>query len=408
MTDKGILSMSHMERDPNSLLRLVLIVGLVSMLLILSLTGYGIYRDAAKEIILDAEDNAVRIATVMVEEHEDFLFSAGQENIAFSQSEIDLFSQHARKFLHPFEIVKIKIFDLDRVIIFSTDAKIIGKKVENNPRLERALRGEVDSHKETKGEMIDLVEEQRFDVDVVETYLPVLNASGQIAGSFELYLDVTRFRDAITKRVTSSVVILGTILLLVFSFAYIIVHLGAKQLKKLLQRLQKLAVTDPLTGAFNRGAVLTRAEEELSRMERRKALAPGISLGVIMIDLDRFKKVNDTYGHQTGDEVLREMTRRVESCLREYDVFGRYGGEEFLVVVPDGDFESAMVVAERIRFELTKAPFLCGEHKLPITASFGVTCCANPDEGINAALQRADEALYEAKDQGRNRVVGKT
>ncbi len=397
---------SRLERDPGSLLRLLVLVGITSMLLVLSLTGYGIYRQSTEDVLRAAEDDAVRIATVMVEEHQDFLFSSGEKSIALSPAEIDLFSQHVRMFLPPFGIVKIKVFDLERIIIFSTDAKIIGKKVVGNPRLERALAGEIDSHQETKEEVIDLVEETLLDVDVVETYLPVFNKSGQIAGSFELYLDVTRYRNEINQRVTTSVLILGTILLLVFSFAYVVVFLGVKQLKKLLQRLQQLAVTDPLTGAFNRGAVLTRAEEELSRMERRKALMPGISLGVIMIDLDHFKNVNDTYGHQTGDEVLREMSRRVESCLREYDVFGRYGGEEFLVVVPDGDFSGAMVVAERIRFELTKAPFICGAHSLPITASFGVTCCHDPAEGINAALQRADDALYQAKDDGRNRVVG--
>lgn len=407
MTNMDILTQTRLERDPNSLLRLLVIVGFFSMVLILGLTGYGIYRTASEEILLAAEDDAVRIATVIVAEHNEHLFSDGQDNIALSLTEIDFFSQQIRKFLHPFEIVKIKVFDLERTIIYSTDAKIIGKKVAGNPRLERALRGEVDSHKETKGEMIDLIEEQRLDVDVVETYLPVFNASGAIAGSFELYLDVTRYRETINARVISSLLILGTILLLVFATAYLFVNMGAKQLKKLLQRLQMMAVTDPLTGAFNRGAIINRAQEELSRMERRKAVETGTSLGVIMIDLDYFKKVNDTYGHLTGDDVLREMSKRVEACLREYDVFGRYGGEEFLVVAPDVNFKSAMVVAERISFELVKAPFDCGEHQVPITASFGVTCCQDPSEGLNAALQRADEALYQAKEEGRNRVVGK-
>ncbi len=405
--NEGTVTLTRLERDPNSLLRLLVMVGIIAMLLILSLTGYGIYRKAHNEVLLAAEDDAVRIATVMVEEHNEFLFSSGQDNIALSPSQIDLFNEHVRKFLHPFSIVKIKVFDLNRIIIFSTEAKIIGKKVENNPRLEKALFGGIDSHKETKGAMIDLVDEERFDVDVIETYLPVFNNEGKISGSFELYLDVTRYRDTVNDQVVSSIVLLGIILFLVFATAFLFVNKGVSQLKKLLDRLQKMAVTDPLTGAFNRGAVLTRATEELARMERRKAIEQGIHLGVIMIDLDHFKAVNDTYGHQVGDDVLREMTNRVECCLREYDVFGRYGGEEFLVVVPDGDFQGALVVAERIRFELNKAPFACGGQKLPITASFGVTCCTNPHEGLNVALQRADEALYQAKDDGRNRVVGK-
>ena len=125
-----------------------------------------------------------------------------------------------------------------------------------------------------------------------------------------------------------------------------------------------------------------------------------------MIDLDHFKNVNDTYGHQAGDDVLREMATRVKNCLREYDVFGRYGGEEFLVITPDTEFQGTMVIAERIRFELTKTPFISGTQKLSVTASFGVTCFHDSSEGVSTALQRADEALYQAKDEGRNRVIG--
>lgn len=406
MADDLMLSMSRFERDPNCLLRLLILVGIVAMLLTLCLTGYGIYHDATTDMVRTAEDDAVRIAAVIVAEQSKYLFSSGEQSVSLSPAEQKLFDQEIRAFLHPFEIVKIKVFDLERIIIFSTDANIIGQKVAFNPRLEKALSGAIDSYKETRGEVFDLVEEQRLDVDVVETYLPVFNAAGEVAGSFELYLDVTRFREAINKRVTSSVLILGTILLSVFSLAYVVVFLGAKQLKKLLLRLQKMAVTDPLTGAFNRGAVIGRVEEEFSRMERRTALEPDTSLGIIMVDLDYFKKVNDTYDHQVGDDVLREMAKRVRACLREYDVFGRYGGEEFLVIVPDGNFKEAMVTAERIRHELVKAPFVSGARKIPITASFGVTCCHDPDEGINVALQRADEALYQAKDAGRDRVVG--
>lgn len=407
MTSQDLMLQSRMDRDPNRLLHLLVGVGVISMLLILSLTGYGIYRDATEDIVLAAQDDAERIATAMVGEHNKLLFRSGEKNIALDQAEIALFNQQIRKFLHPFGIVKIKVFNIDRVIIYCTDSELIGKTVTGNPRLENALQGKVDSHLETKGQMIDLVEEQLLDVDVVETYLPVLNSAGEVAGSLELYLDVTRYRDEKRGRVTTSVFILGTILLLVFIFSYVIVYLGVGQLKRLLYRLQQLAVTDPLTGTFNRGAVLSRAEEELTRMKRRKDLSSRISLGVIMIDLDHFKKVNDTYGHQIGDEVLQEMTKRVNVCLREYDVLGRYGGEEFLVIIPEGDFKNSMVVAERIRFELTEAPFDCGGHKLPITASFGVTCCNDTAEGINSALRRADGALYEAKNKGRNRVVGR-
>ena len=375
------------------------------MLLILSLTGYGIYRQSMQDVLHAAEDDAKRITAVMMDEHKNLLFNDGKQKNGLNKQEIAILNKHIRKFLHPFGIVKIKVFNLNRNIIFSTDVNIIGEKDTGNPRLDRALYGEIDTHLEIKDTMVDLAEEQLFDVDVVETYLPSFNASGKIIGSIELYVDVTRYRVETQRRVTRSVLILGIILLLVFSISYAIVYVGAQHLKQLFLQLQTMAVSDPLTGIYNRGALINRAEEELSRLKRGNALPHGNGLGVIMIDLDYFKKVNDTYGHQTGDKVLCEMTTRVTNCLREYDIFGRYGGEEFLVFVPNSDLNGVKVTAERIRNELNKSPFICGDYTLPITASFGVTCCQDPTETINVTLQRVDKALYKAKEDGRNRVV---
>ena len=104
--------------------------------------------------------------------------------------------------------------------------------------------------------------------------------------------------------------------------------------------------------------------------------------------------------------MLKEMSQRVCDCLREYDVLGRYGGEEFLVIIPDAKFSTTMIVAERICADLGQEPFVFEGHELTVTASLGVTCCRNSDEDLSVVLQRADEALYEAKNSGRNRVVG--
>jgi diguanylate cyclase (GGDEF)-like protein len=399
--------LSDLKVDPNSLPRLLLVLGLVSMVLILTLSGIGIYRVASEAVLRDAEDDGVRIATVMVSQQYKYLFSEGEKNIALNSQELADFDRQTKDFLHPFAIVKIKVFDLNRVIIYSTDTNIIGMRVEDNIGLDRALSGEIDSHLETKDQFIDLVEEQLLDVDVVEMYLPVNNAAGEIAGSFELYLDVTRYRDDITHRVASSILILTTILLAVFALSFWVVRKGVGQLKELLARLHQMALIDSLTGAFNRAAVLQRAKVELSHMARRELKLPSAhSLGVVMLDLDHFKAVNDTYGHQAGDEVLRELSRRLIATLREHDTFGRYGGEEFLVLTPDCEYEGTMIIAERIRRCLSDVPFKIGENALHITASFGVTCCSDPTEDFDTTLQRADEALYKAKDSGRNRVVG--
>jgi len=400
-----MFSINRIEQNPNSLLRWLVFIGIISMFLILSLTGFGIYRQSIGDVVHDAEEDARRIAAVMMADHENHLFISGERNIVLNRRDIAFINENIRKFLHPFGIVKIKIFGHDRQVIFSNDSSIIGKVNVGNKRLDRALGGEIDSHLETKDTVVDLAEEQLFDVDVVETYLPFYNAEGKIVGSIELYLDVTRYRKELNQRVTRSVLIIGVILLLVFSISYVIVNIETQQLKKLLLQLQKMAVTDPLTGIYNRGASINRAEEEISRMKRNKVASAGNTLGVIMIDLDHFKTVNDTYGHQIGDEVLREMTTRVTSCLREYDIFGRYGGEEFLMFVPDSDLKSVNAAAERIRHGLNASFFTCGDNNLQITASFGVTSCRDFTEPLNVILQRVDEALYKAKEEGRNRVV---
>jgi len=172
--------------------------------------------------------------------------------------------------------------------------------------------------------------------------------------------------------------------------------------------LQEKAITDPLTGVLSRGYILERAEEELSRLKRRNlSETDKTSFGVIMLDIDHFKNVNDTYGHLVGDMVLKELAQRMQSSLREYDVIGRYGGEEFLVLIPDEGIEGTKRAAERVHDLITKTPFNVDSLELNIKVSMGVSYCHNPDENIKNALERVDQALYEGKENGRNRIVVK-
>ncbi|MDI5928895.1 PleD family two-component system response regulator [Rhizobium leguminosarum] len=164
----------------------------------------------------------------------------------------------------------------------------------------------------------------------------------------------------------------------------------------------ELAVTDPLTGLYNRRYL----DSHLNVLFNR-SMARGRPLSVLITDIDRFKHVNDTYGHDGGDEVLREFANRVRSTIRGADLACRYGGEEFVVVMPDTSPEIAAAVAERLRAAIENAPFMlkhAGEA-LNVTASFGIasriTSVLTPDQ----LMKQADLALYEAKNTGRNRVV---
>jgi two-component system cell cycle response regulator len=166
------------------------------------------------------------------------------------------------------------------------------------------------------------------------------------------------------------------------------------------EALRYRATRDTLTGLLNRGVVLERLQQELSRARRGE----GDSMAALLFDLDHFKHINDRYGHLAGDEVLREVGRRVHEVLRPYDHFGRYGGEEFLVVLADRGAEEALVVSERIRAVLASRPVRAEGAIIPVTASLGAVTSAQASDG-EALVRLADHALYAAKGSGRNRTV---
>lgn len=166
------------------------------------------------------------------------------------------------------------------------------------------------------------------------------------------------------------------------------------------EKLRIEATHDALTGALNRRAVFECLQREVHRAGRRVE-----SVSVVLLDIDHFKRVNDDFGHQAGDAVLTEMPRRISSVLREYDCVGRYGGEEFLVVLSSCGLEAAAQVAERIRSAIAKTPFSIPGGVLPITASLGVASTEQLAGTVVEGLVRAaDAALYRAKRGGRNRV----
>jgi diguanylate cyclase (GGDEF)-like protein len=167
--------------------------------------------------------------------------------------------------------------------------------------------------------------------------------------------------------------------------------------------LQVQATHDGLTGLLNRAAIF----EELHRVESR-CRREGAPFTVVMVDLDHFKAINDNYGHAAGDTVLREAARRMKSELRGYDMLGRYGGEEFLVLLPNASMqEGGRVLAERIRHAMQDYPFpVAAGQGVTVTASLGVVSNEDqPERSTEQLVKLADEALYHAKETGRNKVV---
>ena len=164
------------------------------------------------------------------------------------------------------------------------------------------------------------------------------------------------------------------------------------------EQMRHFAEHDDLTGLWNHRVILERLRREVDRARRERT-----PLSVIMVDLDHFKDINDTWGHPTGDLVLREVGAIFERTVRSYDWVGRYGGEEFLLILPGSGFASAHMRAEQLRMAVQSAHIHDGVRTIPVTASFGVASgFANHSEAL---IQAVDAALYRAKDNGRNCVI---
>lgn len=173
------------------------------------------------------------------------------------------------------------------------------------------------------------------------------------------------------------------------------------KLREMLQRSVALAYTDTLTGVYNRRYMNAHLDRKI--IEIAETVKP---VSLLMFDIDHFKPINDTHGHNAGDEVLKELARRVSRGVRDIDLVSRYGGEEFVIIMPDADIEVALSVAERVRALVADAPFEIagGDKSLTVTISVGVATTRDPTETTESLVGRADEALYSAKARGRNCV----
>jgi diguanylate cyclase (GGDEF)-like protein len=171
------------------------------------------------------------------------------------------------------------------------------------------------------------------------------------------------------------------------------------ELKAAYQRIEELAELDDLTGAFNRRCIMRMLEDEIARTQRGKQ-----PCSIALIDLDWFKRINDAFGHPTGDEVLRTFAITMFANIRQIDRFGRYGGEEFLLILPETSNEAAVRSLDRLREIVARLDWSAFDASMTVTISAGVATLA-ADEKPDALLARADNALYAAKERGRNRIA---
>ncbi len=192
----------------------------------------------------------------------------------------------------------------------------------------------------------------------------------------------------------------GIMIVLIIGIAYFLTWQMAIRLDEVQKNLKKQASTDELTGLKNRRNIMNRLNEELQR-----ALRLHEPLGVMVLDIDNFKLINDTYGHPFGDKVLSSVAACIRGNLRSYDLIGRIGGEEFLVLSPATGLDDALILAERVRESVNANEVIEDGKSVSVTISIGLTISQSAEATHEKLLNRADSALYRAKEGGRNRVV---
>ncbi|HUI70892.1 MAG TPA: GGDEF domain-containing protein, partial [Spirochaetia bacterium] len=174
-----------------------------------------------------------------------------------------------------------------------------------------------------------------------------------------------------------------------------------EELENANKELEQIAAFDCLSGLLNRRSLFTRMAIEIERCIRLEVPMAGL-----MIDIDRFKEINDNYGHQCGDMVIKEIGGQLSRGLRKYDYAGRYGGEEFFIMLPNTTEEQAVGISERFRHDMEQAAFTCDGETFHVTISIGVSCYRS-GEAQEAWIERSDRAMYQAKQAGRNRVASR-
>jgi len=168
---------------------------------------------------------------------------------------------------------------------------------------------------------------------------------------------------------------------------------------ELYEQVQELSILDGLTEVYLRRYLMDRLEEEVDRAERL-----GLTFSIGMVDIDHFKRCNDNYGHLVGDAILKKISRRLKSSVREVDMISRYGGEEFCILLPETTKELALTVAGRLRKTIATKGFKAFDEDIKMTVSIGVSTYPEDGKSVNALIEKADTALYKAKRKGRNAV----
>lgn len=310
-----------------------------------------------------------------------------------------------RSFLNDYvlseDILKIKLWNKKGQVIYSDDQRLIGKTFPIKEDLAEALEGEANSEiVDTKDADENKLDKGQFE-QAVETYVPVApKGSKEVVGSYEVYLSLKPVISAVNRvrlLVFSGLLALYVLLVLIVRWASAMLISQYKKLMEFSNLMRSKAITDELTGLFNR-----RYFDQKLADEFRRALRYGRPLSIILLDIDHFKSVNDELGHQVGDQILEKTGALINANLRNVDYAARYGGEEFALIMPETEGQNALIVAERLRKAYTSILKEYRSDELPLTISLGVAEYPSSASTSDDLIAHSDVALYYSKNKGRN------
>ncbi len=353
-----------------------------------------VYPDVVQQINKHTENEAVRagrhMSRVVLQGYSD-----GEIQIT---SDIESYLNQASKDM---SFWKIKVFLRSGEVAYSTEAKDVGSINEHPYFQEVVAKGELYS-KFVKKDAVSL-DGQQVTLDVIETYVPIM-IENKFIGAFEIYYNVTEQKNGMENLASRSTLYMGVLsgaILLMAVIFYVIFN----KIMRARHRYEKLlfyrANNDSLTRVYTRRRFEELFELEVERFRRYKENSV-----LIMLDLDHFKAVNDQYGHQVGDEVLSTVAKACNDLLRANDILGRYGGEEFVICLPNTAAKQAPLIAEKLRLCIKSLHFPHVKNELRVTASSGVSSFEDfKDISVDAIMKVTDDALYVAKAQGRDCFV---
>lgn len=298
--------------------------------------------------------------------------------------------------LEAFQIHKIHYFANDGKVIYSTNNDKIGTTNTHDYFHNIVAKGELYYKIVSKGDTSS--EKDYLTKDIIEIYIPIMEEK-TFHSAFELYYDISdeiasfRSTSTIIMNIIMTLNILGS--LLIFVVFYIISNNNLK-IKKYQKRLKDLAEKDPLTELYNRRSFF-EISAPMIRFEKRNSS----SMSIAMIDIDDFKHINDTLGHQCGDYVIKSVAKTIKASIRESDILARYGGEEFIILFPETNLENTNIVATKICHHVETLVF---DSNLKCTVSIGISDFTE-NQTIEKVIHEADTALYNAKRSGKNRVI---